>query len=375
VKAGALDAFHRELAEHDDAESLAYRLARLFLDALRPSRRPADSSPIEERFDDLIDDLVRSGSFGAVRRLVGLLNGYASRSHHPAEAELAHDMRARIGRSRNVALALRATEEDAEAADLLASLGAYAVPGLLDVVDSAEDPAVRTLAIEQLVACSPNPGKVLAHKVAAARPEIARSILESSSSLSDRDRSRLIFAALDHASAETRIRAVQLIEGCEGAEEPIHAKLHDDDVDVRLAALSAVRVGHVESALPILAARIELPSLASMSEVERTTTLEVYATVAGSAAVKRLAGVIAAFGIGKVDARIAAVRALGMIGTRESVRALERGARSLIPRVRAACQAALEPGDSPTLPVGYRVPAHAHRVRRPLGRREVSDVA
>lgn len=230
--------------------------------------------------------------------------------------------------------------------DLVAVLGAPAVPVCLDALVGFREPGQRRALVELLIELGTQDPAIILQRFGASEWFIDRELLTLSQSLPAEHQAAVILKGLEHENAQVRIAAVGLLRGFrEGtADRLLAGAIMDPDLSVRLAA---IRVAAARRSQPCLFALRDLVGAEDFVQADprliRLATLA-YARLAGDGALPVLGklmkpGFFAA--LKSMDAQLAAIVALGALGTPAARALLEDGARSLNRAVREACKKAL----------------------------------
>lgn len=230
--------------------------------------------------------------------------------------------------------------------ELVSALGPQAVPVCLDALVSFREPGQRRALVELLLELGISDPAIILERFGTSEWFIDRDLLSLAQSLPPQHQAAVILKGLEHHNAQIRIAAVGLLRGFrEGTADRLLARaIEDSDLNVKLAA---IRVAAARRSQPCLLALRELIAAEDFAEADprlvRLATLA-YARLAGDGALPILGklmkpGFFAA--LRSMDPQLAAIVALGAIGTPAARALLEEGARSLNRAVREACKKAL----------------------------------
>ncbi len=356
-----MEALALELHASGAHDALVVRLAGAVLDSL--ARHPDPTSPEAgaAMLWPMVDDLLARGALGGVQVMVERARALDERPTRPQDRALAGLLRAHLTADgvldRVVELLDRGTDprDATRAASLLRAMGGHATEGLLARLDGVERPPAREVACALVMeVLSPDRVERVAEVVESARAESAAQLLRASAILFPRDQARLALAGAAHGQPAVRAIAVRMLGAFEGAtpDACVVRALGDGDSHVRAVAARTVMQHRIESGARTIAAMLQRPGALEREPAELRALFHAHATLSGTAAVEdlgRLLGAAAALTGGHKGATIeAAAMALAATGSAVALEVLDRGARSLNPRLRGPCKAALASGARPS---------------------------
>lgn len=348
VDPAELERASSSLALDPSSSGCLRRVCSILLDLVGRAQEARDSVATGRTLLRILDGLLEEQDYGLVVELTRTLRspGFSERPG----ARYALDqlvLPERLG-----ALLTRLGESAAgegfgRVVELIAALGPPAVPVCLDALVSFREPGQRRALVELLLELGlPDPALIL-QRFGRSEWFIDRDLLQLSQSLPPEHQAAVILKGLEHQNPQVRIAAVALLRGFrEGtADRLLSRAIEDPDLNVRLAA---IRVAAARRSQPCMLALRELIAAETFPEADprliRLATLA-YARLAGDGALPILGklmkpGFFAS--LRSMDPQLAAIVALGAIGTPAAHALLEEGAKSLNRVVREACKKALQ---------------------------------
>lgn len=357
-----LDALRLELRTSVSHEALAARLADLLIHGLLIEPDPLAPSTGLTLLMRLFRGMLEESDFGSAAKLVlrfrelATTGAGAPASTPPTTVRaFGRTLLAEVCTRESTAAAVKAMDAaerrlGVRAPELLRAIGPEGVPSLVAELPAVENQTAREQLIELAVELAAEHPHELHPLMRSERPEVAGQLLRAASRLSSDDRAPLIALGLSHPQAQVRATALRGLADYDGArpDELFTRALGDPDPKVRAHAIRTLAARNSATgarALGILAARDDLfdrePSELRLILVARAKLL-------GAAAVPeldRFLSKVSALTKGHKAATIEAVAlALSVIDAAPARELLDKGARSLNPRLRSACKLALETG-------------------------------
>lgn len=347
-------------AELDRATKLAFdqlderpmlrRVSRIFVDLLARSQDAKDSVATGAALLRMVDSLLEERDYDFLIEFVRHL-----RSERLAVQPGARYSIDQITSPERLGMLLASLGDAALGASfgkvvqLISALGPPAVPACLDALVRLREPGQRRALVDLLLEIGIADPQLILGRFGTSEWFVDRDLLSLSLSLPSEHQAAVILKGLEHANPQVRIAAVaQLRTFREGTADRLLARMvSDHDLNVRLAA---IRVAAARKSQPCLVPLRELIEAEDFTAHDprliRLSTLA-YARLAGDGAIGTLEplmrpGLLASFK--SMDAPLAAVVAIGAIGTPASKAVLEHGRKSLNKAIREACKKALQGG-------------------------------
>ncbi len=324
------------------------RLSRIFADLLGRATDAKDSVAAGMALLQIVDRLLEERDWDFLVEFVGYLRG--ERLAQQPGARYAVDQltsNERLGVLLTALVETSASVSFSRVTALVSALGASAIPVCLDTLVRFREPAQRRAMVDLLIEIGVSDPNLILSRFGASEWFVDRDLLALAASLPAEQQAAVILKGLEHDNAQVRIAAVAQLRGFrEGTADRLLARmLSDPDLSVRLAAIRVAAARKSQPCLPALRDLISSPEFAeSDPRLMRLATLA-YARLAGDAALAVLGpmmrpGLLASFR--SMDAPLAAVVAVGAIGTPAAKELLEQGRKSLNRALKDACQRALQ---------------------------------
>jgi hypothetical protein len=351
-----LDAIRLDLASTRAHDHLVARLSELLIEALSAEPDPSSPGPALTLLVRLFEGMLRDGQFARALHLLERLRTMASGLSAGATHRLVGLVVQSITSETTAHLALSALDHAAEHGQtasvlaLLRGLGDAIVPYVLSGLDRLEQDEARRVAAGLAIELTPRRRSELHRTLRAARPEVALALLEASLAATPAERAELIAIGLGSTSAIVRVEALRglMAYGPGKPDELLGRALRDPDGAVRTVAIRAIAIRNTSAGATQLAQLAVREDILGRDPAELRSILVAWASIAGSATVptldKLLTRVSALTGGHRASAIESVAFALSVVDTAAARELLARGARSLNPRLRAACKAALEQG-------------------------------
>jgi hypothetical protein len=217
---------------------------------------------------------------------------------------------------------------------------------MLSALDFLNLPAHRRVICELILEHGAPDKDLLMGKLLDAKWFVARDILMLAQRLPLEQVAELINFSINHEHPKVREYAVGMLRGYGRglADRLICERLHDDDGDVRIAAIRVAAVRRSPEAKSMIEATLAREDLADREPRELRLLMAAYAAIVGWEGIPALDRVLnpGFFPRSKTtDAQIAAAFALASIGTQGAMMAIQKGMCTLNTRVRDACKKAL----------------------------------
>ncbi|MFO0727898.1 MAG: hypothetical protein U1E65_29230 [Myxococcota bacterium] len=352
-----LERFKKELVARNGHEAISVRAVSLLIEAQLAEERPEDPTPALELLLQLFHEMMEQARFDDATRVVQQLRAIAAQATTRGPLDFARRLLGRFSCDAYVGRAVAALDHPGRptlshhAMLLLEALAEEAGPSLLARLGEVEDPEARRTLCQLVLRATVHDRAPLIRAMLSARFEVALTVLELSQAEPEEDRRQLLEIGLRHPHPKARAETIRQLERAEEAlsgfaDESAVRALNDPDALVRMAGLRAL--ARRRPAVGGAAARNHLRRT-DVAELDRrelvlaTTTL---AALIGDRAIPDLERLLedggSVFRPRPIDVQIAAGIGLLAVGSAEAKQIVERGARSLAFRLRAACQEALK---------------------------------
>lgn len=356
-----LEALALEVHAGSAHEALVVRLAAALIDNLLRHPDPlAEGSGIEVLWT-MLDDLLAREALGGVRFLVERGRAIEAQSRGAADRAVSEALLTRLAAPVVVARVIELLDRGPEMREPLAvlrALGDRALPPVLERLETVERAPAREAIcalVAEVLAGAPDQVEVVAQAIESGRPEPASQLLRAAPVLPALLLARLAAAGVVHGQPAVRAIGVRMIAGFAGTtpDALVVRALGDTDSNVRAVAARAVAQHRIEAGARTIAAMLQRPGALERDPAELRALFHAHASLSGAAAVEdlgRLLGAAAALTSGHKGTTIeAAAMALAATGSEVATEVLGRGAKSLNPRLRGPCKAALASGPRPSL--------------------------
>jgi hypothetical protein len=349
----AHEALTLELSVCGRHEELAVRLAGALLDSL--ARHPDPCAP--EAGGDVLRrvyaELLDTAALAGVKHLVDRARALEDEPRRPEDralgAQLLDAFVAPAVVDRLVTLVDTGSDprEATRASAVLGSMGERALAPLVPHLDRVERASTRELVSSLVVELALGQVEPLIAALESSRTEAAAQLLRAAQVLPPAELAQLTPAALVHKHPSVRAVAVRIIAGYAGPtpDALVIRALGDPDVHVRTIAARAVAQFHVEGGARAISSVVQRQTTLERDPVELRALFHAHAVLSGADAVEDLGRLLSAAasitGGHRGETIDAAATALAATGSDVAREVLSRGARSLNPRLRGPCKAAL----------------------------------
>ncbi|MEW5849977.1 MAG: hypothetical protein AB2A00_14370 [Myxococcota bacterium] len=378
-----LEAIRKELSDESDA-ALTDRALDVMLNVLFRVKSGAESRKVLDQLVALFDSLLVSRDFRTAAGLVDRVRSHASSNPSLTDPNALKNltivrqlMKVFTGEQRltAVAVALNETQQQAgtsmaDLARLLTGLGQDSPASLLTMLSGIQNPQHRRLLCDVVLGIGLPPASVLAPYVNHSEWFVGRDVLYLLGHSKEEEAQKLVLESCGSQHPRLRQTAVSMLGRFPpgAADAKVLVALTDADAGVRQVALKVAAQRHLTAAVEVLKTVISNPGFEERDLAEIRSFLMAYAMLGGEDAVAALDRILnppllqkgaalldrlrnsvdAAADSQKVDLRIAAAAALGAIDSPAATGSLQKGAKSVIPAVKAACLKALNKGVEPT---------------------------
>lgn len=349
-----LEALGEELRREMERDLRADVLAALF-DRLEEPRFPGRQKEILEIFRALLPNLLSRGALAAASSILEelvrlLLAEGALRPEQRAQAEALLD---EVSGNEAVRELLRALEDGTfrpdvgELAAFLRHLRAGALEGLLRGAEQAQDPGVKAVLQEAVVATARRHPQALMACLGSADPAVAAGACRLVGRLGVAEAVPRVAALLAQGPPSVRVAAVESLQALrtpQGA-AALQQALEDPDREVRIAAARALGALGQRAAAPAFRRILEGKALRQADLSEQIAFFESYGQLRDPGGVRFLDGLLNGRGfLGRKEEpeiRACAALALGRMGLPEARQALQRAQGDPDAVVRSAVNRAL----------------------------------
>ena len=335
----------------EDREDLSRRIMDILIQILFRENSAQDSATTIELIQQLFDAMVLARRYSDAIDLVRRLRAHAESADNIQEAHVARLLLGLFGTEARVVPVLSTLNEQhyalstSELFEFLRSLGPSIAPILVRSLDSLTSPAHRRATCDLIVELGVPSLADLAVTAENAKWFVVRDILGLAQQYDPADIGPLVAMGLNHEHPKVRQLAVGMLRGyARGiADQALAARLNDEDIEVRLAAYRVAAARRSKDVLPTLETILSSDQLPQREVRELRLMMAAYAAIAGTSAtlvLGRILNVGFFAGLTNTDTRVAAAYALASIGP-EATAELQKGSRTLNPKVREACRRAL----------------------------------
>jgi hypothetical protein len=352
IPAADRDTFAMGLGE-EQGERLVGRTMDVLVRLLFTERSSRDAQGSLEMLQQLMDKLLVAQRFSLATELVRRLRDAAEDTHDFQKLHVARQLLQLFSReSRLLPLIVGLNDRVAarsvsELVGLLRALGAPAVPALMTSLAQVESSLHRRIFRDLIIELGVPDVATLEAAMSGMPGSVVRDLLVVAAHRPPGEIAHLVRDALVHDHPRVREQAVKMLRAYAPGpvDELLRDRLDDPDGEVRQTAL---RVAVLRGSPPCAERLRDLLSSSEgadhdLKELRQMTKALV--TIEGEAAVPALArwlspGLFAS--LKNPDLQVAAALALGFVGTDASRAALQKGSRSLVPKVREASRRSLE---------------------------------
>jgi HEAT repeat protein len=249
---------------------------------------------------------------------------------------------------------LRTLVRDGRARDIqaffayLKRIGPKAFPLAADLFEDLASPDHRAILIgflEDMAKVDPRPVALLSQD---RKPDLSKTIIDILGRLPDRQAVPLLAMFINSQNGDIRLHAARTLGAFSGglASKLLLNFLHDPQEDIRIAAARSMRLTTADEEVAAQVVKVvSEKGFFDKSPGEKSELLNLLGRSGTTAALRYLGSLLEKGGLLErhktAEARLGAVRALGLMGTPEALEALRAGARGATRAVREACENAL----------------------------------
>lgn len=350
-----LEGFEKEL-ERETKDGLIRRTMKVLLQILFQEQSSQDAYGAIELLQQLLDSMLLDQRFVHATELVRLLDLHTRDTSDLQRLHVSRQLMVLFSSKSRIVPLLAALNDRAlarsvsELIGFLRALGPSTVPAMLQALPNVESPVHRRVIRDLIVDLGVPSVHILHGQLEGAEWFVVRDLLHMAERHPPEHVGALVDHALRHAHPRVRESGVKMLRAYRYgvADDRLARVLDDPDPDVR----KAVRRVAMRRSSPNVAKRIAQlmasDQLGQLEPREQRELCRVYAFIEGSDAVPGLAhllrpGLFSSFK--NADLPVAAAQALATIDLPEAKAELQRGARSLVPKIRDVCRRALDRAD------------------------------
>ena len=333
-----LDYLRREI-EREYSEDLRQNVLAILFDIYETQRSPAVRQEVTELLESMMVALLAAGQLRPVAYLLWESQVVAARA-----TEITEEQRDRLGKLPDRLSApeplgqlLQALDEtaDAPAPDALAALFEQLRPNALETVFAWLGKS-RTEQVRELIAqaadrlTAAHPGELIRLIALKQRDVSAEAVKRAGfvkSQLAVPALARLLVESDEVALRQAAVQALTQIDSA-GAMQALERSIEDSDRDVRVAAVRALGAKAYRGVLPRIENRVKGKAIRTADLTERMAFFEAYGSMCGDGGVSYLDDLLNAKGMfgmrEEPDIRACAAIALGRIGSRKAMDALQK---------------------------------------------------
>ena len=337
--------------QSENREELTRSVLNILIQILFRETSSQQSAMTIDLIQQLFDAMVLARRYRDATQLLYKLREYADSGETMQEVHVARHLLGMFAADSKVFPVLSTLNEQhysvssSELFEFLKALGPSVSPILVRALDSLTSPAHRRATCDLIVQLGVPSLADLATTASSAKWFVVRDILGLAQQYPLTDIGALVSMGLNHEHPRVRQLAVGMLRGYGrgAADQALAGRVHDEDIEVRLAAYRVAAARRSRDVMPALEQVLNDDKLSQREVRELRLLMAAYAAIGGISAIGVLstvlnAGLIAS--LTNTDAQVAAAYALASIGP-EAAGALQRGARTLNPKVREACRRAL----------------------------------
>lgn len=355
VPAEDLERFTQAL-ERESKDALIRRTMRVLLQILFQEQSGQDAFGAIDLLQQLMDSLLLDQRFVHATELVRLLNLHAQDNSDMQRMHVSRQLLVLFSSKSRIVPLLAALNDRAlarsvsELVGFLRALGPGTVPAMLQALPNVESPVHRRVVRDLIIDLGVPSVHTLHAQLEGAEWFVVRDLLYMAEHHPPGEVGALVDHGLRHAHPRVREGGVKMLRayGYGLADDRLARMLDDPDPDVRKAARRVAMRRSSPNAAKRIAQMVGAEQLSRLDAREQKELCRVYAHIKGREAVRPLAqllrpGLLSSFK--NTDLPVAAAHALSTLEEPEAKAELQRGARSLVPKIREVCKRALERAD------------------------------
>ena len=350
VPEGQLKRVQADLQE-ESKEELTRRILNILVEILFRETSGEQSAITIDLIQQLFDAMVLARRYRDAIEMITRLRDHAESAGDMQQMHVARHLLGLFATESRVLPVLSTLNEqhyavsNSELLEFLRALGPPISAILVRALDSLTSPAHRRALCDLVIELGVPSLAHLAECANNAKWFVVRDILGLAQQYDIADAGPLVAMGLSHEHPKVRYVAVGMLRGyARGAADQSLARMfHDDDLDVRLGAYRVAAARRSRDVLPSLELIMSGEKFAQREVRELRLMMAAYAAIAGTTGIPLLGKILNAgffASLTHTDVQVAAAYALASIGM-EATPTLQRGARTLNPKVREACKRVL----------------------------------
>jgi len=355
VPAEDLQSFTKSL-QRETRDALIRRTMKVLLQILFQEQSGQDAFGAIELLQQLLDALLLDQRYVHATELVRLLDLHAQDTSDLQRLHVSRQLLVLFSSKSRIVPLLAALNDRSlarsvsELVGFLRALGPGTVPAMLQALPNVESPVHRRVIRDLIIDLGVPSVHTLHAQLEDAEWFVVRDLLFMAEQHPPGDVGALVDHALRHAHPRVRESGVKMLRAYRYglADDRLARMLDDPDADVRKTARRVAMRRSSPNVAKRIAQMIEADQLARLEPREQKELCRVYAHIEGSVAVHGLDQLLRPglfSSLKNADLPIAAAHALSTLEAPEAKAALQRGARSLVPKIREVCRRALERAD------------------------------
>jgi hypothetical protein len=357
IDADERDRFAQQLKE-ESRDLLVKRTMEALVRILFGERSGRDAFSAIDLLQQLLDSMLLGQRFVHATELVRRLRITSERAEDLQQLHVARQL-LMLFASKSRIIPLLASLNDrvvarsvSELVAFLRALGPPTIPALLKALPDVESPVHRRVIRDLIIELGVPDPETLRATAADAEWFIVRDLLTMAEHRQPEEVALLVEEALHHPHPRVREAGTRLLRnyGYGAADERLSQLLWDSDPDVRRAARRLAVTRRSESLVDALKRQVQHHETSADAR-ELRHLFHAYAAVAQAEAVEPLSKILhqgLLSSLKSTEAPVAAAMALSSLDLAGARGALQKGARSLVPKVREACRRGLERGRGPS---------------------------
>ena len=335
----------------ENQDSLSRKILDILIQILFRETSSEHSAATIELIQQLFDAMVLARRYGDAIELIKRLRTHANTAESMQQMHVSRHLLSLFATESRVMPALSTLNEQqqvvstTELLEFLRALGPSIPPILVRALDTLTSPAHRRAICDLVIELGVPSLAALSASAETAKWFVVRDILGLAQQYNKAEIGPLVAMGLRHEHPKVRLVAVGMLRGYGRgtADELLSERFEDDDLEVRLAAYRVAAARRSREVQPALEVLLQEDGLAQRDPRELRLLMAAYAAIARYGAIPLLgnilnAGFLASFT--HTEAQVGAAFALASLGP-DAVPVLQRGSRTLNPRVRDACRRAL----------------------------------
>jgi HEAT repeat protein len=343
----------REEVGAETRDGLIGRTMDVLIRILFKEQSSSDAMASLELLQQLMDSMLVGQRFRHATQLVRRLHEAASDSSDLQTMHVARQLLTLFASPKRLVPVLAGLNDRlisrsvSELVGFIRALGPPTVPALLTALAEIDAPLHRRVIRDLIRDLGVPSAAELSRRMDGAEWFVARDLLQLAESLPADGVSAMVNGGLHHGHPRVREQAVKMLRnyGPGLADHLLVARFDDEDAEVRRTAVRVAVARRSAVCREPMERRLQPDVLTDLDPKEQRLWTTAYAALMGAEAVPVLSellpsGLLSSFRSTEIP--MAAVAGLAQVKTEAALLALQRGQRSLVPKVREACRRALE---------------------------------